>query len=211
MARYRGPREKIERRLAEKLNLKGERSRSPKSAMTKRPYPPGVHGQNFRRKLSEFGSQLQAKQKVRAMYRLMEKQFKAYIKAAVASRQNPYEEIIHALEQRLDNAVFRMGLAQSRDQARQLVNHGHITVNDRKVSIPSYRVKAGDVISVRAGSRAGAYMSALMPEWLKAHEAPSWLSLDKTTLKATVQGRPAVEESGVRPEDIQSIIEYYSR
>lgn len=211
MARYRGPRERIERRLGEKLNLKGERSRSPKSAMTKRPFPPGVHGQNFRRKISEFGQQLQSKQKVRNIYRLMERQFKAYIKKAVASHHNPYEEIIRALEQRLDNVVFRMGFAQSRDQARQLVGHGHILVNGKKVNIPSYSAKVGDVVSIREGSKANVFMNNLMPVWLKNYDAPVWISLDKEAYTAKIQGQPAVEESGVRPEDIQAIIEYYSR
>ncbi len=211
MARYLGPRERIERRLGEKLSLKGERSRSPKSAMTKRPFPPGVHGQNMRRKISEFGQQLQSKQKIRNIYRLMEKQFKSYIKKAIASHNNPYEEIIRSLEQRLDNVVFRTGFAQSRDQARQIVGHGHITVNGKSLKIPSYSVKAGDVISVREGSRATVYMNTLMPAWLKNYDAPVWISLDKEALTGKVQGQPAVEESGIRPEDIQAIIEYYSR
>ena len=211
MARYLGPREKIERRLGEKLGLKGERSRSPKSATVKRPYPPGVHGQAWKGKVSEYALQLRAKQKVRNIYRLLEKQFKRTVKDALESKQDPYQAITGMLEMRLDNVVFRMGLAQSRDQARQLVNHGHVTVNGRKVTIPSFHVKAGEVIAVREGSKRSVYFSSLMPQWLKGHEAPSWLTLDKDAVTATVQGQPNMEESGVRVDDLQSIIEYYSR
>ena len=134
----RGQREKIERRLGEKLYLKGERSYSQKSAMTKKPYPPGMHGQKGSRKASEFAQQLKSKQKARNIYRLLEKQFKNYIKKAINSKKEPYEFILKELENRLDNVVFRMGFGQSRDQARQLVNHGHILVNPKKVTNSSF-------------------------------------------------------------------------
>src|SRR3990167_2550066 len=153
MARYTGPREKIERRLGEKLYLKGERSYSQKSAMTRKPYAPGMHGQKGSRKASEFSQQLKSKQKVRNTYRLLEKQFKNYIKASIASKKEPYEYIMKKFENRLDNVVFRMGFGQSRDQAKQLVNHGHILVNGRRVTIPSFEVKMGDEIGVRQGSQ----------------------------------------------------------
>ncbi len=211
MARYTGPREKIERRIGEKIALKGERSRSPKSAMVKKPYPPGVHGRAFARKASEYGLQLKAKQKIRAMYRLMEKQFKNTIKKALESKQEPYIAIVAMLEGRLDNVVFRTGLAQSRDQARQLVAHGHILVNDRRVTIPSYQTRAGDSIKVREGSRQSPYFSTLLGQWLKNYEPPQWLEVDKNALVMTVKGKPTLEESGLRVEDLQSIIEYYSR
>jgi small subunit ribosomal protein S4 len=211
MARYTGPREKIERRIGEKLFLKGERSHGQKAAMVRKPYPPGQHGQGRPRKLSEFGQQLKAKQKVRNIYRLLEKPFKAYVKAVLEKKQEPYEPIMLSLETRLDNMVYRSGFAQSRDQARQIVNHGHILVNGKKVSIPSYRTKQGEVISIREGSKKSPYFSTLMPAWFMKYEAPSWILLDKEKGTATIKGKPTVIESGIRTEDIQSIVEYYSR
>ena len=213
MARYRGPLEKIERRLGEKLGLKGERSNSPKSALVKRPYPPGQHGSGKRpKKLSEFGQQLRSKQKVRNIYRLLEKPFKAYIKKALADKKrSPYETALRSLEFRLDNVVYRAGLAQSRDQARQLVGHGHITLNGKRAKTPSIAVAVGDVIGVRERSMASPYFSTLQPRWYAAHTAPSWIELDKTKVVATVKGAPAADESGIQIPDLQAIIEYYSR
>ena len=211
MARYTGPREKIERHLGEKLFLKGERSHSQKSAMTKKPYPPGIHGRSRGRKPSEFGLQLKSKQKVKNIYRLLEKQFKNYIKSALDSKKEPYNTILNKLEHRLDNIVFRSGFAQSRDQARQIVSHGHITVNGKKVDIPSYEVSSGDVIGVREGSMKSPYFSSLMPQWFKGYEAPNWIEVDKNKITATVKGNPVLEESGIRGDDLQSIIEFYSR
>lgn len=211
MARYLGPREKIERRIGERIGLKGTRSNSPKSAVTRKPYPPGMHGQKSSRKPSEYGLQLKSKQKVKNMYRMLEKQFKSTIQRVVDSKQEPYGGIARALEGRLDNVVYRMGLAQSRDQARQLVNHGHILVNGRKVGIPSYTTKAGDAIGIREGSKTSPYFSAQVPTWFAEHQAPSWIQVDKTAMTATIKGQPSADESGVRPEDLQSIIELYSR
>ncbi len=213
MARYTGPREKIERRLGEKLGLKGERSNSPKSALVRRPYPPGQHGPGRRPgKLSEFGQQLRSKQKVRHMYRLMEKGFKDIVKGALANKkQSPYETVLRALESRLDNVVFRAGFAQSRDQARQIVNHGHIQLNGTRAKTPSITVKVGDVISVRENSKSSPYFSQLMPRWLEAYTAPAWLELDKSKVTATVKGPASVEDSGVQTPDLKAIIEYYSR
>ncbi len=211
MARYTGPREKIERRIGEKIGIKGLRSVMGKTSITKKPYPPGQQGRKPSRKLSEFGQQLKAKQKVRNTYRMLEKQFKNSIKQAVASRKEPYGTILNALEHRLDNVVYRMGLGQSRDQARQLVNHGHILVNGRKCGIPSAHVSIGDIISVREGSKKSAYFMNLVPEWLPKHDPPSWLQLDKDTMTATVKGQATTEESGIQPTDLQAIIEFYSR
>ena len=211
MARYRGPKEKIERRLGEKLYLKGERSYSQKSAMTKKPYPPGMHGRKGSRKASEFAQQLKSKQKVKNIYRLLEKQFKNYIKKAINSKKEPYELILKSLENRLDNVVFRMGFAQSTDQARQIVGHGHIVVNGRKVNIPSYEVKMGDEISVREGSRKSPYFTTLMPAWLKKYDAPNWIELNKDKMNAKVSGLPTMLESGIQGGDLQAIIEFYSR
>ncbi len=211
MARYTGPREKIERRLGEKLYLKGERSYSQKSAMTKKPYPPGMHGQKGSRKASEFSQQLKSKQKVKNIYRLLEKQFKNYIKKAINSKKEPYEFIMKKFENRLDNVVFRMGFGQSRDQARQLVNHGHILVNGTRVTIPSFEVKIGDELAIREGSLKSPFFMNLMPIWLKKYDAPAWVGLDKEKLTAKIKGQPTLLESGINVGDLQAIIEFYSR
>lgn len=211
MARYLGPREKIERRIGEKLYLKGERSYSPKSATVKKPYPPGLHGKKGTRKSSEYGQQLKAKQKVKNVYRLLEKQFKAYIKSAVVSKNDPYALILKKLESRLDNIVFRTGIAQSRDQARQIVNHGHITVNGKKINIPSYETKMGDVVAVKENSKKASLFSTLVPQWLKKYDAPAWIVLDKEKMSAKINSLPSLIESGIQPKDLQAIIEFYSR
>lgn len=213
MARYTGPRERIERRLGERLGLKGERSNSPKAALVRRPYAPGQHGPNKRpKKLSEFGTQLKSKQKVRHMYRLMEKPFKDYVKAALENKKDsPYVSVVRALEMRLDNVAYRMGFAQSRDQARQIVGHGHIMVNGKRAKTPSYRVRVGDKVAVRDRSRALPFFSQLMPKWFAEVATPGWVEMDKAALQGTVKGAPTAEESGIQATDLQAIIEYYSR
>lgn len=164
------------------------------------------------RKMSEYGQQLKSKQKVRNIYRMLEKQFKNKVKSALASKKdNLYEAIMNKLEYRLDNIVYRLGIAQSRDQARQLVNHGHILVNGRKVSIPSYETKIGDEIKIREGSKKSAFFTTLAPQWLAKYEAPAWVEIDKTQMIGKVKGHPTLDESGINPNDLQAIIEFYSR
>lgn len=211
MARYTGPKEKIERRLGAKLFLKGERSLSPKSATVKRMYVPGQHGKSFRGRLSEYGLQLQSKQRVKNAYRMLEKQFKNWVKEAIDSKSETGDYLMKRLERRLDNVVYRSGLAQSRDQARQVVNHGHILVNGKKVSIPSYEVRIGDVIKVREGSMKTVYFASLVPQWIQKYQAPVWIELDAPALTAKVAGVPTIADSGMEMKDIQSIIEFYSR
>lgn len=211
MARYTGPKEKIERRLGTKLFLKGERSYSPKSATVKRMYPPGQHGKRFRSRQSEFGAQLQSKQKVRQTYRMLERQFKNWVKQAIESKDETGGHLVKRLERRLDNVVFRSGIAQSRDQARQLVNHGHILVNGKKITIPSYEVRTGDEIKIREGSMKSTFFSTLMPQWIKKYQAPAWIELNSDSYAAKVKGVPTLNESGLEAKDIQSIIEFYSR
>jgi small subunit ribosomal protein S4 len=212
MGRYLGPKEKIERRLGERLGLKGERALSPKHSMTRRPYPPGEHGPTQRpRRPSEYALQLRSKQKVRNTYRLLEKQFKATVKNALERSDSPYDAVIQGLEQRLDNVVFRAGFAQTRDQARQLVNHGHITVNAKRVGIASARVRVGDVVGIRERSRNLPYFASLMPQWFEKHESPEWMVVDKQAAAVTVKSMPAFEDSGLQTEDLQAIIEFYSR
>jgi small subunit ribosomal protein S4 len=210
MARYRGPKDKIERRIGEHLFLKGERSYSPKAAMTRRPYPPGVHTRrNMKR--SEFGQQLIAKQKVKAIYRLLEKAFKDYVKDALVSKTDSYIGIVEKLEKRLDNVVFRAGLAQSRDQARQLVSHGHILVNGRKVTFGSYQSRRSDVVTIREGSKKSPYFANLMPQWFAKIDPPKWLEVNKEKVEIKIKGLPTLEDSGLKMDDLQAIIEYYSR
>ncbi|OGN33519.1 MAG: hypothetical protein A3F98_00295, partial [Candidatus Yanofskybacteria bacterium RIFCSPLOWO2_12_FULL_41_8] len=162
-------------------------------------------------KPSEYGLQLKSKQRVKNIYRLLEKQFKNYIKSSISSKKEPYEMILNSLEHRLDNIVFRSGFAQSRDQARQLVGHGHITVNGKKINIPSYQVLIGDIIGIAERSKNSPYFSNLMPQWFKGYEAPNWLSVSKEKITSEVKGNPVLSESGIRAEDLQSIIEFYSR
>ena len=187
---------------------------SPKSAIVKKPYPPGIHGNKKGKrpkKVSEYGQQLNSKQKVRNIYRMLEKQFKNNVKSALASKKDLSEAIMSKLEHRLDNIVYRLGIAQSRDQARQLVNHGHIIVNGKKVSIPSYQVKIGDEIKIREGSKKSPFFSTLAPQWLVKYETPAWVEIDKTQMVGKVKGHPSMEESGINPNDLQAIIEFYSR
>ncbi len=211
MARYIGPKEKVERRLGKKLFLKGTRSYSSKSATVKRMYPPGPHGKNPMRKQSEFGVQLFAKQRVKKSYGMLEKQFKNLVKKAMQSKDKTLDTIVLLLEFRLDNVVYRAGLAQSRAQARQLVNHGHITVNSLKVSIPSAGVKKDDIIGVREGSKKSKYFTVSFPEWIKIYETPKWLLLDSSKPIAIVKGIPNLEDSGIDRGDLQATVELYSR
>ena len=152
MARYRGPREKLERRLGVDLGLKGERRLNGKSALDKRPYPPGQHGQR-RAKISEYGLQLREKQKAKFMYGVSEKQFRRLFQDANKMEGNTGSNLVLLLERRLDNAVYRMGFATTRAFARQLVTHGHILIDGKKVDIPSFRVKAGQKIEVKEKSK----------------------------------------------------------
>lgn len=153
MARYRGPVEKIERRLGVSLALKGERRLAGKSALDKRPYPPGQHGQR-RTKISEYGLQLREKQKAKFMYGVSEKQFRRLFKDANNMEGNTGSNLITLIERRLDNIVYRMGFATTRAFARQLVTHGHILVDGKKLDIPSFRVKAGQKIEIKEKSKA---------------------------------------------------------
>lgn len=210
MGRYLGPKEKIERRLGVKLFLKGERSYGPKAAMVRKPYPPGIHGQRRRRKKSEFGLQLASKQKLRFTYGLMEKQFAKYVEKSLKEKKETGNALVKLLESRLDNVVFRLGLAKSRAQARQLVSHGHLLINGGSVNIPSYQTKKGDKIELKERSVNNSYFNKIKEE-IKKHVPPSWLKLDVQTLGGEVVGAPVLEESGIEHQDIYTTIEFYSR
>ncbi|MEK7579751.1 MAG: 30S ribosomal protein S4 [Patescibacteria group bacterium] len=212
MARYIGPKERIERRIGEKLFLKGERSYSQKAATVRKPYPPGVHGRKGKsRKFSEYGFQLVSKQKIRAIYKVLERQFRKYVDEALKARGDSGEVLVQTLERRLDNVVFRMGFTDARDSARQLVNHGHFLVNDKPTNIPSFRVKVGDEIKIKPQNLKNKYFSSFLPKFLKKYQPPSWLTVDKDILMGKVKNLPNLQESGVEHKDIQAIIEFYSR
>ncbi|MBI2626948.1 MAG: 30S ribosomal protein S4 [Parcubacteria group bacterium] len=211
MARYTGPKEKLERRIGQKLFLKGERSYSPKAAMVKKPYPPGMHGPKGIRRFSEFGAQLSAKQKIKHIYKILEKQFKNYVKEAIESKLNSGDVLVKLLETRLDNIVFRCGFADARDLARQLVSHGHIMVNNKKISIPSFQTKTGDTISIKNDKKNNKYFSSILPTSIKKYDPPKWIKLDKNNLICKIDESPLSEDSGIDPRDLQMIIEYYSR
>src|SRR3989344_5835624 len=168
MSRYTGPKEKLSRKVGENLALKAERSLSPKSAFLRKPYRPGMHGKRMRRGLSEFGTQLLEKQKVRFVYGVGEKQFKNYFVKAKAAKGVTGNLLLSLLEKRLDNTVFRAGLAASRIIARQLVSHGHFLVNGKRVTIPSYEVRLDDSIAIRPKSRPKGIFTAL-PERIKKY------------------------------------------
>jgi small subunit ribosomal protein S4 len=199
------------RREGEKLYLKGPRCFTPKCAIEKRNHPPGQHGtaRTFRRKASDYGIQLREKQKARRIYGVLERQFRRYYADAARRSGVTGAVLLQYLETRLDNVVYRLGFASSRKQARQLIDHGHFTVNGRKVSVPSFQVKPGDKIAVAAGSRTGVYFADLEKE-LKSARTPSWLSVDPRQLSGSVLNLPARDQID-SPLKEQLIIEFYSR
>jgi len=211
MARYLGSACVLCRREGEKLYLKGDRCYSPKCAIEKRNFPPGPHGQSgaFRRKMSDYATQLREKQKARRIYGVLERQFRRYFAEASKSTGVTGAALLQLLETRLDNIVYRLGLASSRKQARQLVLHGHFTVNGEKVTVPSYIVKAGAQIAVAEASRKSTYFQALAKEL--AHRKPvEWLSFDAEQLTGTVLNVPSRQQIET-PLKEQLIVEYYSR
>lgn len=198
------------RRANQKLFLKGERCFSQKCAMVKRPYIPGLHGHRRRTfRSSEYGQQLMEKQKVRYTYGLSEKQFRKYFEEITVQKGDKIELFLRKLETRLDNVIFRLGWASSRRQARQIVSHGHILVNNRRVDIPSYELKKGNIIKIKTASKKTVLFDNLKTN-LKKYKAPTWLSLDKDKLEAKMINWPKTEEAG-KIGDMAMIIEYYSR
>jgi len=211
MARYTGAVCKLCRREGEKLFLKGERCEGPKCAIERRSYPPGLHGrqQRFRRKQSDYALQLREKQKVRRIYGVMERQFRRYYREALRRTGHTGQVLLQILERRLDNVVYRMGFAESRAQARQLVLHGHFDVNGRKTNVPSFLVKPGDQVRVRDRSRNLAFFQAQKDEM--AHKKPpAWLAVDGNALQGQVLTLPTREDIDFTINE-QLIVEYYSR
>ena len=209
MARYTEASCKLCRREGIKLYLKGDRCYSEKCAVTRKGYPPGVHGRSRRQKISEYGLQLREKQKTRRIYGVLEKQFKRYFKEADRRKGVTGETLLQILESRLDNIIFRMGLARSRSEARQLIRHGHFAVNTRKVDIPSYLIRPGDVISVRDKSRSSSYFKEVA-QWGGAQGVGDWLEVDREQLTGKVIRLPLREEMDV-PISEHLIVELYSR
>lgn len=193
----------------QKLFLKGERCFTHKCAMVKKPYAPGVHGKRRRRSVSEYGAQLAEKQKLSRMYDIKERQFKRYFNEALKEKGVVGDNLLRKLETRLYNVIFRLGWAESRRKARQLVNHGHISVNNRKVDIPAFGVKIGDIVKVRKISLGLSPFEGLGVK-LKKFKTVDWLSLDQGKLEGKVISLPKQEDIKISI-DIQMIVEYYSR
>jgi len=191
-----------------KLYLKGERCYTPKCGVERRGYPPGMHGQS-RRKMSDYGLQLREKQKMRRIYGVLERPFRRYFKAAERSRGVTGDALLQHLERRLDNVIFRLGLASSRAQARQMVAHRHLTVNGRRVSIPSHQVRVGDVMEVVAVSRQSPLVLNAMAQ-TGGRRIPSWLEFNPSEMRARVVSLPSREDIDT-PVQEQLIVEYYSR
>ena len=208
MARYRGPVEKLERRFGVSLGLKGERRLAGKSALEKRPYAPGQHGQR-RGKTSEYGLQLNEKQKAKFMYGLSDKQFRNLFKAANRMQGNTGENLISLLERRLDNVVYRMGFATTRAGARQFVTHGHILVDGKKVDIPSYRVKAGQKIEVKKASKTNSQVVKAL-ELTERTGFVDWVEVDKEKVSGIFTRIPEREEVKI-PIEERLIVELYSK
>jgi small subunit ribosomal protein S4 len=208
MARYTGPVCRICRRHGLKLFLKGERCFGPKCAIERRNYPPGDHGQR-RRKLSEYANQLKEKQKSRYIYGVLERQFRKHYATADRGQGATGAKLLRVLESRLDNVVYRLGFADSRRQARQLVRHGHFALNGRRTDIPSALVKAGDVVSVMPKARNLEYFK-IVQEGLARKAVPTWLTLDVSNMSGQVVTLPGRDEIEVAINE-QLVVEFYSR
>jgi small subunit ribosomal protein S4 len=209
MARYIGPVCRLCRREGMKLFLKGERCYTEKCAIEKRNLPPGQHGKARKAKMLGYGLQLREKQKVKRTYGVLENQFRRYFEAADRQRGITGETLLQLLERRLDNAVYRLGFATSRPQARQLVKHGHFLVNGKKVDIPSYQLRQGDVVSLRQASEKNAAILHAIEE-VKGRGIPEWLALDAAASSGRVVSLPTREQINL-PVQEQLIVELYSK
>ena len=208
MARYTGAKCRQCRREGTKLYLKGDRCYTDKCAIARRTYAPGQHGQN-KKKMSGYGVQLREKQKVRRIYGILERQFRAYFEEAERQRGVTGENLLRLLELRLDNVAYRMGFGESRNEARQLVRHGHFTVNGKKVNIPSYQVGLNDLVAVKADSKNTEKFKGLA-ENAAGKTAPQWLSVNPEMMEARVVALPVREDIDL-PIEEHLIVELYSR
>lgn len=213
MARHTQPVCRLCRREGEKLFLKGSRCLTNKCAFERRSYAPGQHGPNTkskRNKTSDYATQLREKQKMRRMYGVLETQFRRYFREASRRKGVTGAEMLILLERRLDNVIYRAGLAPSRSAARQLVTHAHFNINGHPIDVPSYLVKQGDKIAVREVSRGETYWKNVVAESNASAPAPAWLTTDRQTLNATINALPRRDEIDV-PLKEQLVVEYYSR
>ena len=214
MARYTGPVCRLCRREGMKLYLKGERCIGPKCPIVKRSpqrnFPPGQHGQKRTRRPSEHGLQLREKQKIRRFYGIMERQFRKHFQAAARQGGVTGENLLRILEMRLDNVVYRLGFADSRPQARQLVRHGHFWVNGRKTDVPSYACRPGDVIEIRPQSRDKEYFK-VVAEVLNSRRVPDWLTMSPTEMSGQVVSPPTRDQIDIPSVNEQLVVEFYSR
>jgi len=208
MARYTDAACKLCRREGQKLFLKGERCYTRKCAVERRSYAPGQHGQG-RKKVSEYGKQLRTKQMARRYYGVLEKQFRHYFELAEKMPGVKGENLLFLLESRLDNVIYRLGFASSRAQARQLVLHGHFNVDGRKVNIPSFRTKVGQVISLRESSRQNDAIKSIV-EANSSRPVPKWLDLNRDTLEAKIISLPERDDIDL-PIEETLIVELYSK
>ena len=211
MARYTGPTGRLSRREGVNLFLKGRRDNSEKAAIEKRNYAPGQHGKGGRikSKLQGYGLQLREKQKVKRIYGLLEKQFRLTFQRASNEKGVVGENLLSMLERRLDNVVFRLGLANSRAQARQLVSHGHVRVADKKVNIPSYQVEVGQVITLAARLTKNVFVAEAQED-VKSRGIPKWLELDAAAMKGKILSLPKRDDVNF-PIQEQLIVELYSK
>ncbi len=198
------------RRAGEKLFLKGERCFTAKCAIERRPFAPGQHGQTQKRGASEFGRQLAMKQKIKRLYGVMERQFRNHYAEASKRHGITGDELMGRLERRLDNVIYRSGLASSRAQARQLVGHKMFSVNGKRMNIPSVEVRVGDVITLKDSKKDKTYFTTIAENLTKKTDAPHWLGLNTATMTVTVTALPTREDVGVRV-DPQMVVEYYSK
>ena len=209
MARYIGPVCRLCRREGMKLFLKGERCYTEKCAIEKRNFPPGQHGKRRAAKLAGYGLQLREKQRVKRIYGVLEEQFRLYFESAERQRGITGEILLQLLERRLDNVVYRLGLATSRPQARELVRHGHFAVNGRNVNIPSFLVKAGDAVGVKGRSQKNPTIQHAMEE-VKGRGVPEWLQLQPERFEGRVVSLPTRAQINL-PIQEQLIVELYSK
>jgi small subunit ribosomal protein S4 len=209
LARDTGASCRLCRRENMKLFLKGDRCYGDKCAFERRPYPPGMHGQGRGGKFSDYQLQLREKQKVKRLYGVLERQFRRYYELAEKQKGITGSNLLTMLECRVDNTVYRMGFASSRNQARQLVKHNHFLVNDKKVNIPSYQVKVGDVIEVRENKRKVPVILEAM-ETVVRRGFPNWIEVDKDNLKGTLKALPSREDITI-PIQENLIVELYSK
>lgn len=199
------------RRANEKLFLKGDRCFSPKCAMIRKAYAPGVHGKKGGgRGLSEYGIQLAVKQRIKRIYGVLERQFRKHFEEVQNKPGVTGDLLLARLEKRLDNVVFRMGFATSRSQARQLVNHGMFRINGKKINIPSCKVKVGDVVSISPTKKEKNYFKSIEQAIKNKKSFPSWISFDNENLEGKVTAEPSKDEIGINV-DAQVVVEYYSR